>query len=237
MKNIAIIPARSGSKGLKNKNIKEFLGKPLLAYSIEVALNSQMFDIVFVSTDSAEYASIAKSYGADVSFLRNTETSSDMASSWDVVHEVIEKFEDKGKYFEKIMLLQPTSPLRNVEDIKRSFYLMDEKQANAIISVVEMEHSPLWSNILPEDGCMDNFIRKEFIGIPRQLLPKYYRINGAIYLLNREELNKQDKDMFKEKCYSYIMPQDRSIDIDTEIDFKLAEIIMEKYSMYDKSLL
>ena len=227
MKNIAIIPARSGSKGLKNKNIKSFLGKPLLAYSIEVALKSKMFNTVFVSTDSTEYASIAKSYGADVSFLRSNKTSSDMSSSWDVVREVVGKFEERGKDFEKIMLLQPTSPLRNVEDIKQSFYLMDKKKANAIISVVEMEHSPLWSNVLPKDGCMDDFVRREFVGIPRQLLPQYYRINGAIYLVDRAELNKEDKDMFKERCYSYIMPQDRSIDIDTDVDFKLAEIIME----------
>jgi len=109
MKNIAIIPARSGSKGLPDKNIRLLCGKPLLAYSIEAALQSDMFDVVHVSTDSIQYAEIAKKFGADVPFLRSTETSSDSASSWDVVKEVIEKYQKVGKCFDTFMLLQPTS--------------------------------------------------------------------------------------------------------------------------------
>ena len=112
VKRIAIIPARSGSKGLKDKNIKLLNGKPLIVYSIDAAIKSNAFDIVFVSTDSEIYAEIAMKAGADAHFLRSEINSSDKASSWDTVREVIQRFEEEGKYFDEIMLLQPTSPLR-----------------------------------------------------------------------------------------------------------------------------
>lgn len=221
MKSIAIILARSGSKGLPDKNIKELCGKPLVAYSIEAASKSGKFDAIIVSTDSRKYADIAVSFGARVPFFRSKENSSDKAGSWDAVREVLDKLKELGEDYDRVMLLQPTSPLRTAEDIVNSFELMDEKGANAILGVVEMDHSPIWSNTLPEDGCMDNFVRQEYAGIPRQELPTYYRINGAIYLLTSKEVYK-DK-MFSEKCYAYVMPAERSIDIDTELDFVIAQ--------------
>lgn len=222
--NIAIIPARSGSKGLKDKNIKDLNGKPLLAYSIEAALDSRKFDKVFVSTDSSEYANIAAKYGADASFLRSEKNSGDKSGSWDVVREVIEIFESKGQHYDNIMLLQPTSPLRTAEDIINAFDLFENKKANAILSVTEMDHSPIWSNTLPEDGCMDNFVRTEYAGVPRQELPTYYRLNGAIYLLRLSEL--YVSTMFVNKCYAYVMPQNRSVDIDTATDFAIATALL-----------
>lgn len=222
--NIAIIPARSGSKGLPDKNIKNLCGKPLMAYSIEAAIESNCFDEIFVSTDSKKYADIAQQYGANASFLRSKELSSDTAGSWDVVREVLSEFEKRGKVFDKIMLLQPTSPLRTAEDIVNAFKLMKEKNANSILSVTETDHSPIWCNTLPKDGCMDSFINKEYVNVPRQLLPRYYRINGAIYLFYKEELEKQA--MFCEGCYSYIMPKECSVDIDGALDFSIAEYLM-----------
>ena len=224
MKNLAIITARSGSKGLKDKNIKELCGKPLLAYSVECALGSGQFDKVFVSTDSQHYARIAEKYGADASFLRTAENSGDKSGSWDVVKEVIEKFEQKEYFYDNIMLLQPTSPLRTEEDICNCFALMEEKEANAVISVCEAEHSPLWCNTLPDDLCMDNFQNEKYFGLPRQALPMYYRLNGAVYLISREDLDRYP--MFRHRCYAYIMSHERSIDIDTEFDFKMAEFFM-----------
>lgn len=224
MKRIAIIPIRSGSKGLKNKNILPLNGKPLVAYSIEAALKSKEFDTVFVSTDSAEYAEIAKKYGADVSFLRSPETSSDTAGSWDVVREVLEEFKNRGETYDEIMLLQATSPLRNADDIKEAVKLFYDKKADSVQSVCEMDHSPLWSNTLPEDHSMDNFAIDPYDDMPRQKLPKYYRLNGAIYLLKVEELNKEK--MFRHKCYAYVMPAERSVDIDTEFDFRIAELYL-----------
>ncbi len=226
MGNIAIITARSGSKGLPDKNIRELCGKPLLAYSIECALRSGQFAKVFVSTDSEKYAEIAAHFGADASFLRSEETSGDMAGSWDVVREVVNRFEQKGEFFDRIMLLQPTSPLRTVSDIRNSFLLMEEKGANSVVSVCEMEHSPLWSNTLGEDLCMDNFRRENYCDIRRQELPIYYRLNGAVFLIKRGEL--EQPQMLRHKSYAYIMPTERSIDIDTEFDFKIAECYMRE---------
>lgn len=226
MRNIAIITARSGSKGVKDKNIRELCGKPLLAYSIECALKSGQFDKVFVSTDSSLYARIAEEYGADASFLRTTENSGDTAGSWDVVREVIERFEEKSEFYDNIMLLQPTSPLRTDFDICNCFELMLKKEANAIISVCETEHSPLWCNTLPADLCMDNFRNEKYRDLPRQELPVFYRINGAVYLIKRKELDRSP--MFTQHCYAYIMPHDRSIDIDSEVDFKIAEAFLNE---------
>ena len=196
---------------------------PLIAHSIQSAQKSGMFDKIFVSTDSKVYAEIAEEYGVSVPFLRSEVTSGDTAGSWDVVKEVMRHLEEQGEYYDNIMLLQPTSPLRTAEDIINAFALMEEKCANAILSVCEMEHSPLWSNTLPDDLSMDMFRNEQFI-IPRQMLPTYYRYNGAIYLLKRSELDKSP--MFKEKCYAYIMDKMHSVDIDEEIDFIYAEAIM-----------
>lgn len=224
-KRIAIIPARSGSKGLKDKNIKLLNGIPLLAYSVNVAIESGRFDKVFLSTDSERYAIIGKEYGADVSFLRSEENSDDQAGSWDVVREVIGKFSEKGEQFDEIMLLQPTSPLRTVDDINNSIKLLYEKSAMSIVSLTECDHSPICCNTLPEDGCMDSFEDEKYAGLRRQDLPIYYRYNGAIYLLKMEELYVEN--MFAKNCFAYIMPQERSIDIDTELDFLIAETIMK----------
>ncbi len=228
MSNIAIIPARSGSKGLKDKNIKELSGKPLIAYSIECAQKSKVFDKIFVSTDSPRYAQIAEKFGADASFLRTEANSGDHAGSWDVVREVITHFEKDGVEFQNIMLLQPTSPLRNSEDVKNCFQKLQNKNANAIVSVTETDHSPLWCSRLDDDLNMDQFYKNKYLEMPRQLLPAYYRLNGAIYLVRREELDR--KRMFEEKCYAYIMPKERSIDIDTDFDFKMAEYLISQYS-------
>ena len=226
MRRIAIIPARSGSKGLKDKNIKELNGKPLIAYSIEAALASKMFDKIFVSTDSQKYADIAIQYGADASFLRSEENSSDTAGSWDVIREVISKLKDIGEEYDEVMLLQATSPLRTVEDIVKSIELLHEKKGNAVVSLTECDHSPIWCNTLPEDKSMDNFDREEYKDLPRQMLPKFYRYNGAIYLVTAEELQKKEH-MLEKGCYAYVMPQNRSIDIDTALDFMIAETIMK----------
>lgn len=223
---LAIIPARSGSKGIKNKNIKELNKKPLIAYTIEVARKSEIFEDIVVSTDSEKYAEISKEYGAIVPFLREEKLSSDTASSLDVILDVLEKMEKLGKRYETLVLLQPTSPLRTVENLKEAYNLYLKNKANAVVSVCEMEHSPLWSNILPIDNKMDGFLKK--IGNKnRQQLEKYYRINGAIYIANVEYF-KRYKDFYYKNSYAYIMSRENSIDIDEEIDFKIAEFLMKE---------
>lgn len=224
MRSIAIIPARSGSKGLPDKNILKLKDKPLLAYSVEAALESEEFAVVHVSTDSPIYADIARQFGADEPFLRSKETSSDIASSEDAIREVLRRYQERGVTFDTFMLLQPTSPLRTAEDIHAAFALLKEKNADSVISVCEMDHSPLWCNTLPEDGNMHDFIR---IGGEkrRQDLDAYYRINGAIYLVKTDFFQRTDS-LYGENTYAYKMPTGRSVDIDCRTDFLIAEALL-----------
>ena len=230
MRNIAIIPARSGSKGVKDKNIRLLNGKPLLAYSIEVAEKSACFDEIFVSTDSSEYADLAIRWGASVPFLRGEELASDTASTWDVVKDTLINYKKRGMEFDTITILQPTSSMRTSNDIINGFNQMKIKDANAVVSVCQVDHSPLWSNTLPEDGSLDNFLDKEVLNLPRQSLPTYYRINGALYIAKTGYALKANS-LYDDKCYSFVMSKDSSIDIDNEMDFTMAEIINKRNLM------
>ena len=224
MKNLAIIPARSGSKGLPDKNIKLLNGKPLLYYSIEAAIQSGCFDTVMVSTDSTHYAEIAKDLGAEVPFLRSSETSSDRASSWDMVLEVLNGYEKLGKIFDTFCLLQPTSPMREANDIFEAYEVMKNKKAFAVVSMTELEHPLSWCGMLGENNSLDGFL-KESGNIQRQAQNKYYRPNGAIYIASIPEFWKR-QFLFREGSFAYIMPKERSVDIDTEFDFRFAEFAM-----------
>lgn len=225
MRNIAIIPARSGSKGLPDKNIKLLNGKPMIAYTIEAALQSNQFQEVMVSTDSEKYAEIAREYGASVPFLRSNENASDHSSSWDVVKEVLRNYETRDEYYDQVALLQPTSPLRTKEDILLGFETMRQKNADFVVSVCEMEHSPLWANVLPDDHSMKDFINNKFSELPRQDIPIYYRLNGAFYLIKANHLFSSN-DLYNDKSYSFIMSRENSVDVDDLFDFKFAEMLL-----------
>lgn len=227
MKNLAIITARSGSKGLPDKNIKVLKGKPLLAYTIDAAAESNMFEEIYVSTDSVKYADIAKKYGASVPFLRSKGTAGDSSSSWDAVREALQKYRELGREFDTVSLLQPTSPLRRAKDIVNGYHLMEQKKANAIVAVCETEHSPLWCNVLPNDLSMKGFMSDEVLNKPRQELPSYFRVNGALYIV-KTSLIKGQFDLYNSQCYAYIMEQKYSIDIDDELGFQMAQIVMKQ---------
>lgn len=224
MKIIAIIPARSGSKGVKDKNIKILAGKPLLAYSIQAALESKIFDTVMVSTDSMRYAEIAIEYGAEVPFLRSKWAASDKATTRECILEVLKEYEKRNKFFERMMILQPTSPLRTAYDIIESMKIYDQKDAKSVISICEMEHSPLWSNTIDQSQSMANFIKRGN-NSRRQALETFYRINGAVYLHDVDYYRKNEY-YFDNKAFAYIMKKEVSIDIDDEMDFKIAEFLM-----------
>lgn len=225
MKHIAIVPARSGSKGLKDKNIKELKGKPLMAYTIEAALSSGVFDCVHVSTDSEEYAAIARECGADVPFLRTRELAGDTTSSWDALRYVINRYEELGKVFDYVTLLQPTSPLRDAEDIKNACKILNEKDADAVISVCELEHSIQICNTLGENGSMCQFIDSNKVGA-RQLGEKFYRLNGAIYM-QKTSILMSGQNLYNENSYAYVMDKIHSIDIDDAFDFRMAQMVLE----------
>lgn len=226
MKNIAIITARSGSKGLPDKNIRTLSGKPLMYYSIKAAAESKLFDTIMVSTDSQKYANIARQFGADVPFLRSEFTSGDNANSWDVVTEVLKNYQELGKKFDTVCLLQPTSPLRKAEDIIEGYNLMVTECCNSVTAVCEMEHSPLWSMTLPDDLCLDDY-RKKSIDVPRQKMEKYYRINGALYIRKINYSNHGISFCLSNE-YALIMERNRSVDIDTLEDFEYAEWLMNR---------
>lgn len=225
---LALIPARGGSKGVPKKNIRLLLHKPLIAYTIETALEVDFLDKIIVSTEDLEIAKISREYGAEVPFLRPYELATDEAKSIDVILHAMDWMEKEHGTFNLILLLQPTSPFRNSEDIKTALDIFFEKNARAVVSVCEAEHSPLWMNTLNDDLNMKDFIRKDILNKNRQELGKYYRINGAIYIAEWDYL-RQNKTFFGDKTYAYIMPKERSIDIDTEMDFKFAEFLINRY--------
>ncbi len=220
MNNIAIITARSGSKGLKDKNIKPLHNKPLIYYSINAAIESKMFSHVMVSTDSERYAEIARECGAEVPFLRSSQMSSDTAGSWDVVKEVLGGYTER---FDTVCLLQPTSPLRTAEDIINGYREFTEKGADAVTGVCEMDHSPLWSMTLDDTLSLTEF-RRGLTDAPRQKLPTYYRINGALYI--RKINYNGGINILDTNEYAFIMDRGRSVDIDNIDDFNYAEFLM-----------
>jgi CMP-N,N'-diacetyllegionaminic acid synthase len=223
---LAIIPARSGSKGVEHKNIKELHGMPLIAHTIKNAKLSGIFDDIVVSTDSVEYATIAENYGARVPFIRPKELATDSSTSVDVIIHTIEELKQDGLEYDYFMLLQPTSPLRTHQDILSAINLLYKKNAISIVSVCEAEHSPLLMNTLENSLSMENFITNTH-NKRRQDLPIYYRLNGAIYLCKTDYFLDQ-KSFYGSRSFAYIMNQLNSIDIDTEIDFSLVSSLLRR---------
>lgn len=219
---IGIVPARGGSKRLPNKNLLYLAGKPLIAWTLEAALKSKYLDHIVVSSDKDEILKVARDYGVET-VKRPKELATDSAKTVDVVRHVLESIKKEYNY---IVLLQPTSPLRTERHIDESIEFLISKNADAVISVCETEYPPLWCNTLPEDLSMENFIRKEIIGTRSQDLPKYYRLNGAIYICKSDELIKQKTFFLNKNIYAYIMDRKSSIDIDDETDFLLAETLI-----------
>lgn len=228
----ALIPARGGSKRLPRKNVKLFCGKPLIAWTIEAAKYSQYIDSIVVSTDDVEIKTISENYGANVPFIRPDYLSSDTASSFDVIKHAIEEL---GIISNKhlVVLLQPTSPLRTTNNIDRALEVYLNKGAAGLVSVSKCEHSPLWANTLPENFLMADFLRPEVLGKRSQDLPNYYRLNGSIYIYNVLDLFKKSKIFFDENVYAFEIDSEEAIDIDTKMDFLIAETIMQ-YKMNSK---
>ena len=221
---LALIPARLGSKGLKGKNLRLLSGKPLIAYSIEEALKSRYVDNVVVSSEDTLIIETAEKYGANVPFRRPASLAEDHSRGIDVMLHAIEWFKKEGMEYDLILLLQPTSPLRTVKDIDDSIDYLFHKKAKAVVSVCACEHHPLWANTLDETMCMKNFEDESFWNKNRQELPVYYRLTGAIYIAFTDYLIRNNGFM-GDLTYAYTMPNTRSVDIDSILDFKLAEIL------------
>ena len=223
MATIAIIPARAGSKRLKNKNSIDLCGKPLIAWTIEAALKSNLIDKVIVSTNSNKIAEIGRQYGAEVPFKRPAILSSDTATSFDVIKHVLDFYNTKFA-ITKIVLLQPTSPLRATIDIDNAIKQLDAN-TKAVVSVCEVSHSPLWMNTLPSDLSLQYFLKNKNKNKRSQDLEKYYMLNGAVYV---SEVNYflKEKGFFGKNSKALIMPKERSVDIDTKLDLMLCKLLL-----------
>ncbi len=224
---LCLILARGGSKGVPGKNLRLLNGRPLIDYTIHAIHDSKIFDRTILSTDSNEIASEARSLGVEVPFLRPGNLSQDKSSALDAITHALKWVEADDKKYDYVQYIFPTAPLRTSEDIKGGISVLFDKKADMVISVCETDHPSFWANTLPDDGSLKNFIEKKMRNKNRQDLPKSYRINGAIYVAKWDVFYNR-MDWFEQNTHAYIMPKERSIDIDDIIDFELAEIIMKE---------
>ncbi len=214
---LAIIPARGGSKGLLRKNIIDLAGKPLIAWTIEASLNSKYITKTVVSSDDDEILNISKQYKSDI-IKRPSELSLDTTASEPVVKHAIENLK-KNENFDYLVLLQPTSPLRDVKNIDDAFDILFKSDANALISVVETNNKILKAFKQNKDGYIDGISNNKYPFMRRQDLPKIYLSNGAIYIIKIDEfLN--NNSFFTNKTISYVMDNIKSLDIDTKEDLE-----------------
>lgn len=215
---LAIIPARSGSKRLPGKNIKYFNGKPLIAHTIDTAIQSNCFTKVFVSTDSREIADIALRYKAEAPWLRAPALATDTIDVMDTIIELIKKLESMGEFYDSIMLLQPTSPFRTVQNIHNAVNLHEFSGAN-VVSVNKSKFKPEWFKQLKEDQRLCSFIETKERNIDT------YQLNGSIYLASIHNLLTQ-KSFYNDNTRGLVIKDEfETIDIDTPMDWAFAEYI------------
>jgi len=225
---LALIPARGGSKRLPEKNIKLLGGKPLIAWSIDHAKKSKYIDRVIVSTDSLEIAKVSKECGADVPFMRPCNLATDIATSVDVVIHCLDWIkENEGIEYDYVMLLQPTSPLRDETHIDESIkkFFSDPKTLS-LVSITKVKKNPRWMKIIRGDGFLDDFIKDGKACSKGQNVSDVFVLNGAIYIAKSREMRLYKSFITPYTSY-YEMNEERSIDIDDQYDFSFAASIME----------
>lgn len=226
---LCTICARGGSKGVKNKNIKELCGKPLIAYTIEQAIASGLFEHIVISTDSDTIASVAKEYGADVFFKRSAEMASDTAGKLDVIRDAFVRSEAHyQETFDYLIDLDATAPLRSVEDIINSFNQLLKNNNDNLITAMPSRRSPYF-NLVEVDLNGKVTLSKKLDGtvLRRQDAPKSYDMNASIYIWKRNAILNENS-LFLDSTGLYVMPEERSIDIDNELDFEFVEFLMRK---------
>ena len=221
MKSVAIITARGGSKRIPRKNIKPFLGKPILEYGIEAALQTGLFCEVMVSTDDEEIAQVAKKAGAKVPFMRSEKTSNDFAATADVVGEVIDTYERMGMKFERACCIYPTAPFITPDAIKTAMALLEQEKADCVIPVVKYSFPPQRSVVINNGRLMAKW--PENMGRRSQDLEPLYHDCGQFYCLNVESFKKQ-RVIWMENAVPYIQDDINVQDIDTPDDWEIAEM-------------
>lgn len=219
---LAIVPARGGSKGVARKNIKELGGKPLLEWTLDAAVNSCLIDKVFVSTDCCEIANVATAFGIDVPFMRPQSLSRDDTVVADVVEHVLSCLDEQ---YDEVILLQPTSPFRNNKHITDALDVYYKSDAFSLVSVCQSEKNPHWMFTISEDRRLKPLLSYEERLHRRQDLPKFYHLNGAIYVVDVPLFREKKKFVYSDTV-PYIMDHVSSLDIDTMMDFQLAEAML-----------
>ncbi len=225
---VAIITARGGSKRIPRKNIKEFCGKPIIAYSIESAIDSGVFDEVMVSTDDVEIAEIARSYKAKVPFMRSEKTSNDFATTVEVLLEVLNSYKMNGKYFDEVCCIYPTAPFITSNKLREAYNKFKVNKADSLIPVVEFSYPPLRGFCIENDSLRYKW--PEFEKSRSQDLEKLYHDAGQFYFSKTDSLI-LNNSLIGTKCIPYIMGDIEVQDIDTETDWQMAEL---KYRMINQ---
>ena len=231
MNALALILARGGSKGIPGKNIRPLSGRPLIVWSIDVALRSPSIATVVVSTDSPEIAEVARSAGARVPFLRPATLATDTALQIDAMQHAVTHLETQGERYPIVVLLQPTSPLRTVDEVEGAVGLLAGTGADSVIAVTEvtsqhpmimyrMDPAQRLSSLLPSDGA----------GVRRQDFPKVYLRTGAVYATRRDVLMQQ-RSLYGHDSRGYVMPEERSVNIDSPMDWELAEFYLARHGV------
>lgn len=227
MEILCVVPARGGSKGIPEKNIKEINGKPLIAYTIEEAKKSKYITRIIVSTDDMKISTISEKYGAEIPYIRPKHLAEDSSPTVEVIIDLVQKLKEKENYTpDYICVLQCTSPLRTAQDVDGAIKKLLNTEMDGCVSVCEVEINPYWTNVFNQEK-LEYFIPEGKKILKRQDLPKIYRLNGAIYVVKTKAFL-DEKSLEVENSTGYIMSEESSIDIDTIIDFKIAEIIMKE---------
>jgi CMP-N,N'-diacetyllegionaminic acid synthase len=219
---LAVIPARGGSKGIPRKNVTLVGGKPLIAWTIEEAKKSRYIDSLILSSEDEEIIRVAKSFGCEVPFVRPQSLSRDETPGIDPVLHAIKELPG----FDYLILLQPTSPFRQVSDIDACLERCIQKNAPACVSVTETDKSPYWMYELDSQGLMSPVIKSDKLIARRQDLPQSFVLNGAVYVARCDWLL-QTLTFVTPETVGYVMPKERSLDVDTEFDLKILKLLWE----------
>ena len=224
---LGIITARSGSKGVPNKNIRDLCGKPLINYAVEVGLGCPYIETVMVTTDDKEIETLAKKAGAEVPFLRPSNLALDSSRQEDAIFHTMDWYEKNREKYDFICLLQPTEPLRSITTVNKAFEILFDSEADGIMSVIKTEANPTNSNLLPNNGTFKGFINKEQYVFNRQEAPNYYRLNGLI-AISRWESFRKFSTFAHDKALTMIVDSVEGLDIDNPVDFILAETLIQR---------
>lgn len=223
---LGVIPARAGSKGLPGKNLKPLIGKPLLAWAIEQAKKSKYIDRLILSSEDPKIISVAREWGCEVPFLRPAELARDEIPAVDVVLHAIDAISENYRW---VILLQPTSPLRLAKDIDACIEICANDNAPACASVTEVKEHPFWMFTIDKSNCLVPLIKQGSMPNCRQFLPKICVLNGAVFVARSDWL-RQNRTFFNADTRACFLPQERSLDIDTELDLKICEVLLNEYT-------